>query len=267
MKYFLKILELISPSITARIAFHFISNPQVRKLRSFEKSILDNAIKSSTIFKKFTIASYQWGKGTKTALLVHGWEGRASNFGAIIPILVESGYRVIGFDAPSHGNSSKRKTNFFDIAELIEVFLKKETYDLVITHSIGSVMTLMAMSKLKYQVNKLIVITTPDKFEEYIEHTVNKLGLTIKTNKAFIKLIRNTTVYEPTELQASLFVKNITVKKALFIHDKDDTIIKIENTKKVSSQMNNSRFIELKNTGHFKILWAEKTLNLVKEHV
>ena len=267
MNYLLKFLEQISPSLTARIAFHFISNPKVRKFRSFEKPILEEAKESYVTFKKFNIASYQWGKGNKTALLVHGWEGRASNFGAIIPMLVKSGYKVISFDAPSHGNSSKHKTNFFDIAELIEVFLKKETYNLVITHSIGSVMTLMAMSKIKYKGNKLIVLTTPNKFVDYIDHTVTNLGLTTNTKNAFIKLVRNTTVYEPTELQASIFVKNIVIKKALFVHDIDDKVITIENTKKVSTQMSNSQFIEIKNTGHFRILWAEKTLSLIKEHI
>lgn len=267
LKTVFKTIEWISPYLTAKIAFNHISNPRVKKFRPFEKPILEHATKSTLKFKKHKIAVYQWGTGEKAALLSHGWEGRASNFGAIIPLLIKKNYTVIGFDAPSHGNSSKRKTSFFDICELIEFFLKKETYNLIITHSMGSVMTLMAMSKLNYRGNQLIVCTTPDKFEDYIEQTVNHFGLTHKTKNALIDLVRKNTIYEPLALQASIFVKNIMMNKATFIHDKNDKVLNISNSKKVSSQMKNAEFIELENTGHFKLLWSNKTLNIINKRI
>jgi len=266
-KKYIKLLESISPKLTARIAFHFISNPKIKKFRSFEKAIELEAKKSTMQFKKFSIAMYEWGEGEKTALLVHGWEGRASNFGAIIPRLLKKGYKVISFDAPSHGNSTKRKTSFFDIPELIEVILKKETYNLIITHSIGSVLTLMAMNAIKYKGNILIQCTTPDKFEDYIEDTIRYFGLTNKTKNAFISLIRNTTGHEPLAMQASVFVKNISFNQALFLHDKNDRIINVESSKKVSSKMENAKFMELESTGHFKMLWSEKVLDIIEGHV
>jgi predicted alpha/beta hydrolase family esterase len=266
-KKLFKIIEFISPRLTARIAYHYISNPRIKKFSSFEKPILEKATRKNIQFKKFDIAVYEWGKGTKTALLVHGWEGRASNFGAIIPLLVKKGYKVISFDAPSHGNSTKKKTTFFDIAELIQVFLKLEEYNLIITHSIGSVMTLMAMNFINYKGEQLIVCTTPDKFEDYIEHTVKYFGLTYKTKNAFLELVRSKTNYEPLDLQANLFVKNIEVNNTIFIHDKNDKILSIENSKKVSNQMKNAEFIEIGNTGHFKMLWSKVVLDIIKKSI
>lgn len=266
-KKYIKLLERFSPKLTARIAFHFISNPKVKKFRSFEKSIEEQAKKSTMQFKKFSIAMYEWGEGDKIAFLVHGWEGRASNFGAIIPRLVKKGYKVVSFDAPSHGNSTKRKTSFFDIPELIEILLKKETYNLVITHSIGSVLTLMAMNAMKYKGDTLIQCTTPDKFEDYIEDTIRYFGLTNKTKDALMSLIRNTTGHEPLAMQASLFVKNILFNQALFLHDKNDRIINVESSKKVSNEMKKAKFVALENTGHFKMLWSEKVLDIIEEYV
>ncbi|MCG8329634.1 MAG: alpha/beta hydrolase [Chitinophagales bacterium] len=262
-----RLLERISPDVTARIAFDYISNPRIKKFRAFEKPILEKTKRSNLRFKQFDIAVYQWGEGKKTALLVHGWEGRSSNFGAIIPELIKCGYKVIGFDAPGHGNSSKSRTNFFDISELIEIFLKRENYDLIMTHSIGSVMTLMAMSKLKYSGDQLIVFTTPNKFEDYIEHTINHFGLTVKTKAAFLKLIRAETIYEPLDLQAVLFVQDITLGKVVFIHDKNDKVIDIEDSRRVSILMPNAEFIEIQNTGHFKMLWSEITISLIKKYL
>ena len=266
-KYFFRLVEQLSPLLTAKIAFHYISNPRVKKYRSFEKSISNEAEKSVLKFKKFKIAHYKWGKGDKKALLVHGWEGRASNFGAIIPLLVNKGFTVESFDAPGHGNSSKKKASFFDPAELVSLFLKNDVYDLVITHSMGSVMTLLAMSEMNHEGNRLIVCTTPDKFEDYVEQTIAHFGLTAKTKGAFLKLIRKKTGYEPSGLQANLFVQNIQMNKAIFVHDHNDRVIKIENTKNVSSSMTNSKFITLEKSGHFKMLWSDQLLKIVADTV
>ncbi|WP_146052759.1 alpha/beta fold hydrolase [Aquimarina sp. I32.4] len=260
-------MEKLSPSLTAKIVYYYISNPRTKKFRPFEKPILEEAEKSIITFKGFDIAVYKWGESEKKVLLVHGWEGRASNFGAIIPKLLEYGYQVISYDAPSHGDSTKKKTNFFDIPKLIEVFLKKESYDLVITHSGASAMTLLIMSNLKYSGNKMVILTVYDKFEDYISQIINYFGLTMRTKTKFMDLIRKITKYEPSELQANLFVKNITIKNAIFIHDKGDKIVSVENSKFVSSNMPGSKFFEIEGTGHFKMLWSENVVNIIEEQI
>ncbi|KAA1246074.1 alpha/beta fold hydrolase [Aquimarina sp. RZ0] len=267
LKLGIRLLEKISPRITAKIIFNYISNPRTKKFRPFEKQIIEEAQRSSINFKGFNIAVYKWGEGKKKALLIHGWEGRASNFGAIIPKLLEYGYQVISYDAPSHGNSTKKKTNFFDIPKLIEVFLKKEQYDLVMTHSGGSVMSLLIMNNLKYSGDKMVLLTVHDKFEDYIEHIIQYFGLTIRTKTAFMNLVRKITPYEPLDLQASLFVRNIAIKKAIFIHDEEDKIVSVANSKYVSSKMPGSKFFEVKGTGHFKMLWSPKVINIIEEQV
>ncbi len=52
------------------------------------------------------VAAYRWGKADRRILLVHGWGGRAAQFFALIPRLLEAGFEVIAFDAPAHGASS-----------------------------------------------------------------------------------------------------------------------------------------------------------------
>src|SRR5260370_41180864 len=52
------------------------------------------------------VAVYRWGKTDRRILLVHGWGGRAAQFFALIPRLLEAGFEVIAFDAPAHGASS-----------------------------------------------------------------------------------------------------------------------------------------------------------------
>jgi pimeloyl-ACP methyl ester carboxylesterase len=52
------------------------------------------------------VAVYRWGKADRRILLVHGWGGKAAQFFSFVGPLLESGFEVIGFDAPAHGLSS-----------------------------------------------------------------------------------------------------------------------------------------------------------------
>ncbi len=268
LKKVFKITQKISPKLSASIAFNFISKPKINKIRSFEKSILEIANQSSLRFKRFIIKSYSWGNGNKKALLIHGWGGRASNFGAIIPELIEDGYTVISFDGPCHGDSTKKRTNFFEMADLVKLFLQKDNYDLIITHSMGSVLAFTAMGALRHKINQMIILTSPSRFLEFIELAVVQFGLTTKTTKLLInKISKTTTEYNPITFRASDIIKKIEIKDVTFIHDSSDKIIPIEVTRSVSSYIKNSKFIEIEGTGHFKMLWSKKVIEIIKKQV
>ncbi len=268
LKKTFSLLQKISPKTAAQIAFNFISKPQKRKIRSFEKSILEKATNTLFHFKKFKIKTYKWGTGNKKALLVHGWGGRASNFGAIIPKLIKHEYEVISFDGPCHGDSSKKKTNFFEMADLVKLFLQQREYDLIITHSMGSVLTFTAMNSLKYKAKQMIALTTPSKFSEFIGLAILQFGLTRKTTKLLIQKIQKTTTeYNPMTHKVKDVIKNIEIKNITFIHDKLDKVVSMEKTKTVSAFFKNANFIEIEGTGHFKMLWSKKVIKIIENQI
>jgi pimeloyl-ACP methyl ester carboxylesterase len=263
---FLKILDYLAPSLSGRIAYWFLSNPQKKKLRNFEQATLDEAVKSKLNFKDFVLQTYLWnGNATKKALVVHGWEGQAGNFGAIVPLLIEKGFCVESFDAPSHGYSSRGNTSIMDYFEIIGQFIERNNYELIITHSFGSVATIFALSKSKANIKQIILLTTPNKFEDRIQMVIDALGLTNRTKKAFIKLFEKKTGYDPLTLNATDFCQNIHAEKVTFIHDKNDTAIPIEWSREVHESWANSEFIEIEHTGHFKMLWSKTTLSILKD--
>ncbi len=268
LKTIFNILQKASPKLAAKIAFNFISKPKKKKIRTFEKSIIELASEDIIRFKKFNIKTYKWGNGNKKALLIHGWGGRASNFGAIIPELTKKEYEVISFDGPCHGASTKKKTSFFEMADLVKLFLEKHKYDLIITHSMGTVFAFTAMNSLKYRVNKMFALTTPNRFSEFIDLAVIQFGLTDKTTKLLTNKIRKTTTeYDPLTLKVSTVIKNIELKDITFIHDKLDKVIPIETTKSVSALIENSELIEIEGTGHFKMLWSEKVVEVIGKRI
>lgn len=87
-------------------------------------------------------------EGAPTAYLVHGWGGWWQQLGAHVEPLLDAGYRVIAYDAPSHGASDPgaagpRSTNLIEMAEgMTDVIRQEGPPDLVVAHSVGAVVSL-----------------------------------------------------------------------------------------------------------------------------
>ena len=77
MKLIIQIIQIFSPKLVSRIAYKFMSNPRIRKLRDSEERVLSKSIMDKITYKNFQIQKYRWGnQNHKTALLIHGWEGQ-----------------------------------------------------------------------------------------------------------------------------------------------------------------------------------------------
>ncbi|RRS00314.1 alpha/beta fold hydrolase [Glycomyces terrestris] len=89
-----------------------------------------------------TVWGYDWGEGP-LVYLVHGWGGSTGDFRFIAAGLVASGFRVVAFDAPSHGNSGPgpwgdRHANGVHLVEAMGVVLAKfGDPHAVVGHSMG----------------------------------------------------------------------------------------------------------------------------------
>lgn len=115
------------------------------KIRSHEKDQLEKAQKENFAYLDFNIQLYKWGNGEKHILLIHGWEGHAGNFADLIQRLIQYNYTVHAFDGPSHGASSKGPTNSFEFTNLVETLMRKFNITQVVSHSFGSVASLIAL--------------------------------------------------------------------------------------------------------------------------
>jgi pimeloyl-ACP methyl ester carboxylesterase len=80
--------------------------------------------------------------------MVHGWESRASHWGAWIAPLLEAGFDVIAFDAPGHGDSDGDTAHLKHMAQAArDVARALGPVQAVIAHSMGSMATLYALAQ------------------------------------------------------------------------------------------------------------------------
>ena len=264
-KQFIKILSTISPSMVAEIAYSTLTNPQRKKLRAHELEFLDKAQKEKIKFGEFDIQTYKWGKpeGEKI-LLIHGWEGQAGNFTDIINELLKNHYYIISFDGPSHGFSSKGKTSLFEFSDLVGKMIKDYGCKKLISHSFGGVATTYALYRNKdVEIDKYILLTTPDTFKQRIDDVGKSVGITQKVKSKLIEKLENEIKINVSHANVSSFVKEINVKKSLIIHDKNDKVIPIEQSKNVYKNWKVCSFKEIEGTGHFRILRDSSVIEAV----
>ncbi|MFY0592365.1 alpha/beta fold hydrolase [Roseivirga sp.] len=266
LKAYLSILQFISPKLAAKQMFSFMSNPRISKLRDFENEILEQSDKKFIRFKDFDIQTYTWGKtSSKVAMLVHGWEGQAGNFGGLVDLLLEKGFKVVAFDAPAHGHSSKGSTNMFDFVEIIDSFIIKTNPELIISHSFGSVTAAAAIRRRsELQFKNWIMVTCPHDFRERIQDVANTLSISQPTIEQLFELIEEDTGEHIDDLNMTNYCSKIAnVEKVTIVHSIHDKILPIRTSRKVHAAFEQSEMIELENLGHYKILWSNELKEIV----
>lgn len=268
MKPIIQFLQVFSPKLVAKMAYNFMSNPRKRKLRGAEEAVLNRATLSNVKFKDFDVRKYEWGnQSSKTALLIHGWEGQAGNFAALVDPLLENGYHVVAFDAPAHGKSSKGKTSMFEFGEFIAAHFAELNPQLVISHSFGSVNTASVLrNNSEFELDTWIMVTTPHDFLTRVNGVSEHFGVNEKVKAELIRLIQNDTNENISQLNMATYCGELSnVRKATIVHSKTDKILPIEGARIVNNAFKRSSLIELDKLGHYSILWSEELKSIVTD--
>ena len=263
-KSVVKVLSFLFPNMVTNMAYNILTSLQIYKKRAREIEVLNQAKKEVMDFEKFKIQTYLWKGGAEKVLLVHGWEGQAGNFSELIAPLLEANYTIIAFDAPSHGDSSKGRTSLFEFSNLVGILLQKFEISKVVSHSFGGVATTYALkNNPNIRLDRYVLLTTPDSFLQRIEDISEQVGVTKNIRNRLINKIEKQSNIIVKDFSVSEFVKQINVKKALIIHDKNDKIIPIAYAKNVCQNWKNATMQEVENTGHFKILTTKTVIESV----
>lgn len=258
------ILAQLFPRFFIKKGFSFLTTPGQQKIRPHEKAIIRQAIKTELNFKHFIIQCYRWGTGSKVILLVHGWEGHAGNFSDIIPKLVESNFTVYAFDGPGHGASTLGATSLFDFQKLTALLVEQFSATYVLSHSFGSVAALTALgSNPQLIIERYVGITVPNKFNERIAEMIEYFGLPNKIFRGIVQKIEHELGVKVADLNVEDFAPKSSVKKALFLHDKNDRVLPIERSIEVAKKWKVAQLETVEGTGHYKILRTPKVIDRI----
>jgi pimeloyl-ACP methyl ester carboxylesterase len=133
----------VSPTFAERTAARLFSTPRRFPRPEAEEALL----KRARAFRVGRLSAWRWGSGPPV-LLVHGWEGRGTQLGALVSPLVGRGFSVVAFDAPAHGASPGLRSNVGDFADAVAAVARRLGEPRVIVgHSLGAIASLLAVRR------------------------------------------------------------------------------------------------------------------------
>ncbi|MBX3635211.1 MAG: alpha/beta fold hydrolase [Rubrivivax sp.] len=197
------------------------------------------------------LAALAAGSGP-TVLLVHGWEGQASDLQAIADALLAHGHRVVALDLPAHGASGGRRTSIPASARaLLQAGPALGPLHAVVAHSVGSAVAVTAMAR-GLAVGRAALLAAPAFYADHARGFARQLGLDATGTAQMIERLRDEGV-DVDAIAAPKLVGAFT-QPALYIHSADDRVVPIADARAGCAAWPGARLWRVDGLGHRRLL-------------
>lgn len=263
-----KVGSVVSPQITARLSMRLFRTPIKFKRPRRELASYVSAVKEEVMLERCgkIVVKYRWGQADKKVLLVHGWNGRATQLFCLAEAFVEAGYEVHSFDAPGHGESPKNQSVMLEFMEAVEQFASSYgIYEAIIGHSLGAMATLLALSK-GTKTQKAVAIGSGDLIDDIFGDFAQKVRVSEEVKALMIAWTEKKYEMKISDFDVSKRVQDIELP-VLLIHDKNDAEVHFEKSVNIHKHCVNSTLMLTENLGHNKILGDEQVVGKILDFV
>ncbi|MDP1753346.1 MAG: alpha/beta fold hydrolase [Reyranella sp.] len=207
------------------------------------------------------LVAWRWGRtgrAVPTVLLVHGFEGNRSQFGAIIDALLARGFAVVTLDVPAHGESAGRELTAVKFIAAIERTLQQlGPMHAVVGHSMGGAMSLFTIAH-HGGVGRVVLVSAPSGLHRELRRFAGAVGLSARGTAAFIASVENH-VGRPA---ADFDVRHIAGKvdlPVLLIHDQNDRQVPVAEAARAAHALPTAELMVTHGLGHNRLL-ADKAV-------
>lgn len=264
--------DRVSPELAGRVAMPLFR--QVRRtlpVRSADRAVHEQAERGMITVRGREIVTYAWGHGAETVLLVHGWRGRASQFGPILRELRSEGLRVIAFDAPANGDSAGRHTDIRDfIAAIDELQRRHGMFRAIVGHSFGALAALTAVREGTTTGSVVAIAGMAD-----ARYLVDSFAVRVGMGPASADVLARRFAARVLPDVAEPFARFDAVADPLpdgvpllVVHDRGDREVSVgESMRLHAAHGERSRLVITEGAGHSRVLGADPTLDAVTAFV
>ncbi len=254
------------------VMMHFCA-PAADPESELDRKLTRSAEHYDIAFEGQTLKAYAWGQG-KAILMVHGWGSRASHLAFLAKSLAKSGFRVIAFDGPAHGNSifngDHPRSSLPEFCRAI--FHVSNHFGPIygfVGHSFGGAAAAFSacgqanLSGYRVEVEKLVLISAPSGIDAMVSHYCRNYNLPDGSKAAVIAQVER-----EFPLKARDYEINDALKKfsgdILVVHDVDDQEVFIEEARLMVEGHEHVSLIETSGEGHRKILASRSLIKIIK---
>jgi pimeloyl-ACP methyl ester carboxylesterase len=186
-------------------------------------------------------------------LLVHGWNGRASDWSPIAATLVARGCRVIAVDMPAHGAASSRSSSLPRFVRALEAIDRElGPLDVWVGHSMGAAAVVAAVARGAHARRLVLVngMVTPAHVMIDLAH---QAGLSPAATQAFLARVERQEGMSLVELDVARNAARVDAD-ALIVHDENDRMIPFAEAQRLARAWTRARFMRTIGLGHRRIL-------------
>ncbi|MDF3196446.1 MAG: alpha/beta hydrolase [Gammaproteobacteria bacterium HGW-Gammaproteobacteria-13] len=251
-------IGLLAPHALASKLRREFMTPHTSPPRDWELPLLAQA---ERITLRFGLSALRWGSGP-AVLLMHGWEGRPTQFAELIKALVNAGYGVVALDAPAHGRSPGREANVVLFARaLLEAASELPPLKAVIGHSMGGASALLA-TQLGLRTEALVSIAAPSRILTMLRRFSRYMGLPRQARAHFVRLVEEKAGIPAGQLDSAHYQLDFP---GLVVHAEDDPMVPFSEAEAIHQSWFDSRLLRLENGGHQRVLADPRVVQAVLE--
>lgn len=248
----------ISPALAAAGAERLFLSTRRHPVPARERAWLQGARRAELASEWGSLAVWVWDsgvdEGAPTVALLHGWEGRASQLGAFAPPLVAAGYRVVGVDAPGHGESPGRSSSLVAIAGALRTLGERcGPFAGVVAHSAGAASAVHALRR-GLLAGRLVAVAPGVDLEGYTLGFARLFGLSAAASRGLRRRIERRVGVSFDELDPRRTAADMRVP-LLVVHDRADREAPFAGGEALARAWPGARFLATEGLGHTRILW------------
>jgi pimeloyl-ACP methyl ester carboxylesterase len=237
----------LAPSVVAGQMRRLFLAPRAAPPRDWELPLLAQA---ERIHLRFGLSALRWGSGP-TVLLQHGWEGRPTQFSALIEHLIAAGYSVVALDGPGHGQSLGREANVVAFARaLVEAANELPPLHGLIGHSMGGASALLA-TQLGLRTQVLVTVSAPAGILVMLQRFAGFMGLPKVAGARFIQQVERSVGILAAQLDVARYQ---LAMPGLIVHAEDDPLVPVAEVEVIHRAWPASQKLRLAGGGHQRVL-------------
>jgi pimeloyl-ACP methyl ester carboxylesterase len=260
-RLFFSVLGSLSPTLAGRLAARLFARPRRYPRPDRERELI---ARGTPVPLPDGLHATAWGAGP-SVLLVHGWEGRGAQLGALVDPLVAAGYRVVALDGPAHGDSPGRTTTGPEFARALLATRDAVGHlAAVVGHSFGGFTSLLAVSR-GLAADRVVTIGTPASVPEVLRDFMRLIRLPERAYPSLVRALEARVHAPMSSFEAEAFAPNIGVP-VLVVHDTDDREVPYADGPRLAGLLG-ARLLTTNGLGHRRILYAPEVVTDIVEFI